>query len=162
MLHTDIIFTTKKASMDVFKKLKNLGVVVHGAYQLTDAELLSGINALESEPYWANQMEVTGCAGHYLKSDKIDGLITITAFGCGPDSLMLEDIKRKAKNFQKPLLHLSIDEHTGEAGFVTRLEAFCDMLFRNKRAKITRNLEQNINEDTKTFDSLNDILTLKK
>ena len=152
----------KKASMDVFKKLKNLGVVVHGAYQLTDAELLSGINALESEPYWANQMEVTGCAGHYLKSDKIDGLITITAFGCGPDSLMLEDIKRKAKNFQKPLLHLSIDEHTGEAGFVTRLEAFCDMLFRNKRAKITRNLEQNINEDTKTFDSLNDILTLKK
>ena len=75
---------------------------------------------------------------------------------------MLEDIKRKAKNFQKPLLHLSIDEHTGEAGFVTRLEAFCDMLFRNKRAKITRNIEQNINEDTKTFDSLNDILTLKK
>ena len=76
---------------------------------------------------------MTGAAGHYLKSDLIDGLITITAFGCGPDSLMIEDIKRKSKNFNKPLLNLTIDEHTGEAGFVTRLEAFCDMLFRKKR-----------------------------
>ena len=83
--------------------------------------------------YWANQLEMTGAAGHYLKSDLIDGLITITAFGCGPDSLMIEDIKRKSKNFNKPLLNLTIDEHTGEAGFVTRLEAFCDMLFRKKR-----------------------------
>ena len=77
---------------------------------------------------------MTGAAGHYLKSDSIDGLITITAFGCGPDSLMIEDIKRKSRNFNKPLLNLTIDEHTGEAGFVTRLEAFCDMLYRKKRA----------------------------
>ena len=69
---------------------------------------------------------------------KIDGIITLTAFGCGPDSLMLEDIRRKAKNFNKPLLNLTIDEHTGEAGFITRLEAFCDMLYRNKRAKILK------------------------
>ena len=33
-----------------------------------------------------------------------------------------------------PLLNLTIDEHTGEAGFVTRLEAFVDMLFRKQRA----------------------------
>ena len=152
----------KKASMDIFKKLKNMGVVVHSAYQLTDEELASGICALDTTTYWANQLEVTGCAGHYLKSDKIDGIITITAFGCGPDSLMIEDIKRKAKNFQKPLLHLSIDEHTGEAGFVTRLEAFCDMLFRNKRVKITRQLDNNIQEDTKTIEKLNNILSIRR
>ena len=29
-----------------------------------------------------------------------------------------------------------IDEHTGEAGFITRLEAFVDMLYRKKRSKI--------------------------
>ncbi len=151
----------KKASMDIFKKLKNMGVVVHNAYQLTDEELLSGISTLDTSLYWANQLEVTGCAGHYLKNNNIDGIITITAFGCGPDSLMIEDIKRKAKNFQKPLLHLSIDEHTGEAGFVTRLEAFCDMLFRNKRVKISRQLEQKDDSDSRTFEKLNDILTLK-
>ena len=74
----------------------------------------------------------------FFQDDKIDGVITLTAFGCGPDSLMVEDIKRKAKNFNKPLLNLTIDEHTGEAGFITRLEAFCDMLYRNKRAKIMK------------------------
>jgi len=123
----------KRVCMDVFKKLRNLGVNVKSALQLTDEELKDGINTLEAELYWANQLEVTGAAGHYLKSDSIDGIITITAFGCGPDSLMIEDIKRKAKNFNKPLLNLTIDEHTGEAGFVTRLEAFCDMLYRKKR-----------------------------
>lgn len=124
----------KRVCMDIFKKLKDLGVNVFSALQLTDEQLKDGINTLEAEMYWANQLEMTGAAGHYLKKDLIDGLITITAFGCGPDSLMIEDIKRKSKNFNKPLLNLTIDEHTGEAGFVTRLEAFCDMLYRKKRA----------------------------
>ncbi len=135
----------KRVCMDIFKKLKDLGVNVYSALQLTDEQLKDGINTLEAELYWANQMEMTGAAGHYLKSDSIDGLITITAFGCGPDSLMIEDIKRKSKNFNKPLLNLTIDEHTGEAGFVTRLEAFCDMLFRKKRT-----LNKNI-KDKKEF-----------
>ncbi len=128
----------KRVCMDIFKKLKNLGVNVFSALQLTDEELKDGINTLETEMYWANQLEMTGAAGHYLKKDDIDGLITITAFGCGPDSLMIEDIRRKAKNFNKPLLNLTIDEHTGEAGFVTRLEAFCDMLYRKKRTLNSR------------------------
>ena len=55
---------------------------------------------------------------------------------------MIEDINRKAKNFNKPLLNLTIDEHTGEAGFVTRLEAFCDMLYRKKRAYKAENKEE--------------------
>ena len=152
----------KKACMDIFKKLKNMGVIVHSAYQLTDGQLKSGICALDTTPYWANQMEVTGCAGHYLKDDKIDGIITITAFGCGPDSLMIEDIKRKAKNFQKPLLNLSIDEHTGEAGFVTRLEAFCDMLFRNKRVKLANILDKDIKTNAKTIEEINNIVSLSK
>ena len=75
---------------------------------------------------------------------------------------MIEDIKRKAKNFSKPLLNLSIDEHTGEAGFVTRLEAFCDMLFRNKRVKLTKALEGNISSDVKTLQDINNTLMLGK
>ena len=93
--------------------------------------------------------EMTGAAGHYLKDNKIDGLITLTAFGCGPDSLMIERITRKAKRFNKPLLNLTIDEQTGEAGFITRLEAFVDMLFRKKRANIINNIE--ISERNSTY-----------
>ncbi|MBQ9688074.1 hypothetical protein IJV79_00400, partial [bacterium] len=59
--------------------------------------------------------------------------------GCGPDSLMLERITRKSRQFDKPLLNLTIDEHTGEAGFITRLEAFIDMLYRKKRMLVVAN-----------------------
>ena len=34
---------------------------------------------------------------------------------------------------------MTIDEHTGEAGFVTRLEAFVDMLMRKKRRQFVKN-----------------------
>ena len=39
------------------------------------------------------------------------------------------------------ILNLTIDEQTGEAGFITRLEAFVDMLFRKKRANIINKIE---------------------
>ncbi|MBR1616823.1 hypothetical protein IJ670_01590 [bacterium] len=126
----------KRTCMDIFKKLDDMDVRVYSAYQLTKEQMSGGMASLNSTLYWANQYEMTGCAGHYFQDEKIDGIITLTAFGCGPDSLMIEDIKRKSKLFNKPLLNLTIDEHTGEAGFITRIEAFCDMLYRNKRAKI--------------------------
>lgn len=126
----------EKISMKVFDKLKDMDVKVYSSLQLTNEQMDEGINALGQTTYWANEHEMTGCAGHYLKDNKIDGIITMTAFGCGPDSLMIERITRKSKQFNKPLLNLTIDEHTGEAGFITRLEAFVDMLYRKKRASI--------------------------
>ena len=59
---------------------------------------------------------------------------------------MIEKIVRKAKEYNKPLLCLTIDEHTGEAGFVTRLEAFVDMLYRKKRI-----INANVDESDTTF-----------
>ena len=74
--------------------------------------------------------------------------LTLTAFGCGPDSLMVERITRYAKRLKKPLLNLTVDEHTGEAGFITRIEAFTDMLFRKKRTNIVHNLNKQIKIDS--------------
>jgi len=62
---------------------------------------------------------------------------------------MVERITRRAKQFNKPLLNLTIDEQTGEAGFITRLEAFVDMLFRKKRASIVNKL--NLNEEASSY-----------
>lgn len=130
----------ERTSMKIFDKLKEMDVKVYTSLQLTNEQLDEGINALNQQMYWANEREMTGCAGHYLKDNKIDGVITLTAFGCGPDSLMVERITRKSRQFNKPLLNLTIDEHTGEAGFITRLEAFVDMLYRKKRARIISNI----------------------
>ena len=133
----------ERTSMKIFDKLEKMDVKVYSSLQLSNEQMDDGIKALGQEMYWANEREMTGAAGHYLKDIKIDGLITLTAFGCGPDSLMIERITRQAKRFNKPLLNLTIDEQTGEAGFITRLEAFVDMLFRKKRANIINKIEIN-------------------
>lgn len=133
----------ERTSMKIFDKLEKMDVKVYSSLQLSNEQMDDGIKALGQEMYWANEREMTGAAGHYLKDTKIDGLITLTAFGCGPDSLMIERITRQAKRFNKPLLNLTVDEQTGEAGFITRLEAFVDMLFRKKRAKIINKIEIN-------------------
>jgi predicted nucleotide-binding protein (sugar kinase/HSP70/actin superfamily) len=39
-----------------------------------------------------------------------------------------ELIERYARALRAPFLNLTLDEHTGEAGIVTRLEAFLDMV----------------------------------
>ena len=38
-----------------------------------------------------------------------------------------------------PLLTLIMDEQTGKAGYITRLEAFVDLMRRKKRAKLGKN-----------------------
>lgn len=134
-------------SMKVFKKLEELEVRTYAPENLTKEEMTKGIGILNTNLYWANEYEMTGAAGHYLQDNKIDGLISITAFGCGPDSLMIERITRYAKKFKKPLLNLTIDEHTGEAGFITRLEAFTDMLLRRKRSTLVESLNKQIYQE---------------
>ncbi len=141
------------ASMKVFSKLEKMGARVFTSLQLSDEQLQDGLKALEQGLYWANEHEMTAAAGFYLKDARVDGIITISAFGCGPDSLMIERITRKAKRFDKPLLNLTIDEQTGEAGFITRLEAFVDMLYRQKRAK-------GVNIETKHLPNTNFIETV--
>jgi predicted nucleotide-binding protein (sugar kinase/HSP70/actin superfamily) len=64
-----------------------------------------------------------------MDNDSIDGMLSLTAFGCGVDSLAGEFIERYArKYYKKPYMVLNIDEHTGDAGFNTRIEAFFDLL----------------------------------
>lgn len=142
----------ERVNMKIFDKLEKLDVKAFTANMASEEQLMEGVSALDSKLYWANELEMTGAAGHYLQDNKIDGIITLNAFGCGPDSIMIERIQRYAKKFNKPCLHLSLDEHTGEAGFVTRIEAFTDMLFRKKRAKIINKIniseEQNITKSS--------------
>ncbi len=132
-----------RISMKIFDKLEKLDVKPYTAEQLSIEQLKEGISAMDSKLYWANEYEMTGAAGHYLQDNNIDGLITINAFGCGPDSIMVERISRAARKFNKPILNLSVDEQTGEAGFITRIEAFTDMLFRKKRASIVNKIHIN-------------------
>lgn len=76
-------------------------------------------------------------AAHYLLGDvgrggdrrpMVDGVIHVTAFACGPDAVVNKMLELKAKEAGVPFMTLVVDEHAGEAGMITRLEAFVDMV----------------------------------
>ncbi|MBI4676434.1 MAG: hypothetical protein HY748_02505 [Elusimicrobia bacterium] len=50
--------------------------------------------------------------------------VVVSNFGCGPDGFTLKHMEKILG--AKPALFLEFDEHRGEAGMVTRLEAFLD------------------------------------
>ncbi|HEX2947954.1 MAG TPA: hypothetical protein VHV83_00020, partial [Armatimonadota bacterium] len=56
----------------------------------------------------------------------VDKIILVGAFECGPESIVESYIEKEAQSQGIPLMVLSMDEHSGEAGLVTRLEAFMD------------------------------------
>lgn len=74
--------------------------------------------------YWTYSKEIIGSIEYYKKH--IDGIIFITAFPCGPDSLVNELMIRKIDKI--PTLNLIIDELNGEAGVETRIESFIDII----------------------------------
>lgn len=63
-----------------------------------------------------------------LKIGRISGIIQLSSFNCGPDSVITEYLYDFTKKHKLPFLSLILDEQTGEAGINTRLEAFFDTI----------------------------------
>lgn len=83
---------------------------------------------LIKEPYWLSFRENFGAAAIIADSGNVDGVIYLSSFCCGTDSFIIEMVKKKLDGL--PFLILKLDEHTGEAGLITRLEAFGELLER--------------------------------
>lgn len=101
---------------------------------LNTEKLESASLKLEGTAYWTYGEEVVGAGEHYLQNG-VDGVIGVVTFGCGPDSLLIEMVRRRAAMLKTtPFMSLTLEEHTAETGLITRLEAFVDMINRKKRA----------------------------
>jgi len=85
-------------------------------------------NDLESI-YWGYGQKILRTARTIENLPNVFG-IYVTSFGCGPDSFITHFFKRVSKG--KPFLQLEIDEHSADAGIVTRLEAFLDSIKNGK------------------------------
>lgn len=79
---------------------------------------------LSSDLYWALNKEIIGSVKLY--ENTVDGIILLTAFPCGTDSLVNELVIRKVKSV--PLIQVLLDEHTALAGLETRIESFMDII----------------------------------
>ena len=75
--------------------------------------------------YWPNGQKLIAAAQLVAKNDKLHA-VYISNFRCGPDSFIWHYVTEELKG--KPFLHLEIDEHSADAGMITRIEAFLDSL----------------------------------
>lgn len=86
--------------------------------------------------YWGNEEEILSAVKYIFKNKSADGIIFLCSFCCGPDSLIDEIMTRDAREAKMPYISLVLDEHSGQAGVITRIEAFVDMIVRkNKKMK---------------------------
>jgi predicted nucleotide-binding protein (sugar kinase/HSP70/actin superfamily) len=83
--------------------------------------------------FWTYEKATVGGALLLLKHRRMDGIIQLASFGCGPDSMVSSIIEWHCRKARTPYMLLTLDEHTGEAGLRTRVEAFVDMLEWRKR-----------------------------
>lgn len=69
----------------------------------------------------------------YYSRRGFDGMIHVYPFACMPEVVSTSILPTVSEQHGIPILSLSFDEQTGEAGLNTRLEAFVDMLRRKKQ-----------------------------
>lgn len=73
--------------------------------------------------YWSYGQRIVVTAEYVRKQQGLYPIF-LTNFNCGPDSFLLGVFEEKMQG--KPSLILELDEHGGDGGYITRLEAFFD------------------------------------
>jgi predicted nucleotide-binding protein (sugar kinase/HSP70/actin superfamily) len=75
--------------------------------------------------YWRSGQRILKAA-RIIRNNPNLYAIYIGNFSCGPDSFILKYFKEEMGD--KPFLHIEIDEHSADAGAITRCEAFLDSI----------------------------------
>jgi len=141
--HSYNLFDTY-VNLDFQKKLRDQGVEIFTIENLPESLFkVPVIVNRKLRNYWQHEEEFMQAMRYFLTKgkDQIDGVIFLISFACGPDSLIAELIMRDMKVVGLPFLQIIMDEHTGEAGMLTRIESFTDMIKR-KKMKLRQEREQ--------------------
>lgn len=126
--HTYNIFD-RYINMNLIEKLRNNGVNIITIDMVNRGIINEKAKLLSKKMFWNYGRKAVGSALHFADRNDIDGIIYLMAFGCGIDSFVCDIIERKVREKSRiPFIVLTLDEHSGEAGMNTRLEAFLDMI----------------------------------
>ena len=117
----------KIVNLGLPERLKESGVLVFPFECLIDPE--------ENDPdieymYWNYGEKILNAA---KKIKDIDNVYPVyfTNFSCGPDSFILSRFEEIMRG--KPYLIIEFDEHESETGYLTRIEAFTDVILEKER-----------------------------
>lgn len=119
-------------SMNVLEKLSNLGAETMTFEMLSENEIKKELKRFDKKLFWTFSNKTIASAYHFFEDKDIDGVIHVTAFGCGPDAFIGKYLELDSEKYSKPFMTLRVDEHTGENHLQTRLEAFVDMIAKLK------------------------------
>jgi len=130
------------ANLDIEKKLGEIGVEVYRPLCLgeiiREAVFFWEYRSVTRKGKAFIEYELGAHGGHSVgrtvefSKRNFEGVIHIYPFGCLPEVSARSILDRVREELDIPLLHLSFDEQTGEAGMRSRLEAFIEMLERRK------------------------------
>ena len=130
-------------NQDMVRQLGKMGVEVHKTMFLTD---YVRVHLQRKRQYYNAYQQIVDMAkpylGHYVGGHAIksigctvqmskaglDGIIQVFPFGCMPEIIAKNILPQVSKEVNMPVISLAFDEQSGEAGVLTRLEAFIDLL----------------------------------
>lgn len=119
-------------SMGIVDRLKEMGIKVQTFEMIEENILDNQLKGMNKKLFWTFSNKLMGAGYNFFKDSSIDGIIHVTAFGCGPDSLIGKVMELESIDYKKPFMTIRVDEHTGENHLQTRVEAFVDMIYRKK------------------------------
>jgi predicted nucleotide-binding protein (sugar kinase/HSP70/actin superfamily) len=124
--HSYLLFDSG-LSLDLLDKIRQAGARPIVVFP-TDTEVESE-SERDNVLSWYYELELLASARRLLEIERVDGLLLVTSFACGTGAVTNELIQRKAVHRHGvPTILVLLDEHTGEAGIVTRVESFVDVL----------------------------------
>ncbi|WP_456432417.1 acyl-CoA dehydratase activase [Thermosulfuriphilus sp.] len=112
------------SNLYVHKKLRDLGIKAIPMDFLPLDEIDQDLEEI-AEVYWRYGQKILSAAV-FCRQHPALFPVFITNFACGPDSFILHFFKDHLGD--KPFLELEIDEHSADAGALTRIEAFLDSI----------------------------------
>ncbi|TET54894.1 MAG: hypothetical protein E3J54_01230 [Actinobacteria bacterium] len=146
------------SNFDIEEYLGRRGVYLERSVYMTDWVNPSAKNPVFGVP----EKEVTETASKYLAHfvggegqptightihfarHGFDGIVHLFPFTCMPEIIAESILPKVTKDLDIPMLTLVIDEQSGRAGTITRLEAFIDLLKSRKKIKQTQGTKESV------------------
>lgn len=116
---------------NVINFLEQNNITILFSNKIEEEKIEEEYKKISPDIHWTYNKELIASVNYY--ENFVDGIILISSFPCGPDSLMNEQIIHKIKKV--PVITLIFEDLNNEAGMITRLESFIDILKNLKEEK---------------------------
>ncbi len=120
-------------TLNIPEKLRDMNILAIPLDFLPLQSLAGEVGKAHPNMYWKAGQKILCAARIIARDPRLFGLY-VTNFACGPDSYLTKFFSKETEG--KPFLTIEIDEHSADAGIITRCEAFIDTI-RNARTRGT-------------------------